>query len=276
MAQIDQSRIWEEAASPPNSALVRRYSSDWRQGKASPPDPSSYLPDDPVKRPAALLALLRADLALRREAGELARVERYLRRFPELPNDVLVALVYEEFCVRAEAGEPPDPREYDNRFPAIANEVRELIDIHEFVDSSRDLLLAEEPGQEHVPFPKAGETIGGFRLVKELGRGGMARVFLALERHLADRPVALKISRVGSREPQTLARLQHTHIVPIYSYHVEVATGLHLLCMPYFGSVTMADLLAAPQICSAQAGSELLVALDELGTPEKARPRGRP
>jgi len=273
MAPIDQSQIWEEAASPPNSTLARRYRSDWRQCKVSPPDPSSYLPDDPAKRPAALLALLRADLALRREAGEPARVEPYLRRFPELPASVLVALVYEEYCVREEAGEAPDPHEYDTRFPAIANEVRELIDIHEFVDSSRDLLLGEEPEQTHAPFPRAGETIGGFRLVKELGRGGMARVFLALERHLADRPVALKVSRVGSREPQTLAWLQHTHIVPIYSYHVDAVTGLHLLCMPYFGSVTLAELLAAPQISSAQTGAEVLAALDKLGTPDdKSRP----
>ena len=137
MATIDQGRIWEEAASQPNDILVRRFSSDWRNDKASPPDPASYLPDDPGRRPAALLALLRADLALRREAGERARVERYLRRFPELPADVLVALVYEEYCVREEAGEAPDPHEYDARFPAIAAEVRELIDIHEFVDSSR-------------------------------------------------------------------------------------------------------------------------------------------
>jgi serine/threonine protein kinase/Tfp pilus assembly protein PilF len=273
MAPIDQSRIWEEAASPPNSTLVRRYRSDWRQRHASPPDPSSYLPDDPARRPAALLALLRADLAIRREAGELARVERYIGRFPDLPADVLVALVYEEYCVREEAGDVPDPHEYDARFPAIAREVRDLIDIHEFVDSSQDLLFGEEPGQERAPFPKAGETIGGFRLVRELGRGGMARVFLALERHLADRPVALKVSRVGSREPQTLALLQHTHIVPIYSYGVDVVTSLHLLCMPYFGSVTLADVLAAPRIGSAQTGSALLAALDELGQPDATRPR---
>ena len=252
---------------------MRRFSSDWRNGKASPPDPASYLPDDPGRRPAALLALLRADLTLRREAGERARVERYLGRFPELPPEVLVALVYEEYCIREEAGEAPDPREYDTRFPAIAADVRELIDIHEFVDSSQDQLAGDAARVEKVPFPIAGETIGGFRLVEELGRGGMARVFLALERHLADRPVALKVSRAASREPQTLALLQHTHIVPVFSYHADAVTGLHLLCMPYFGRVTLADLLAAPQTISAQTGADLLAALDELGTPEQARPR---
>ena len=101
----------------------------------------------------------------------------------------------------------------------------------------------------------------------------MARVFLATERHLADRPVALKVSRVGSREPQTLALLQHTNIVPVYSYHVEVVTGLHLLCMPYFGRVTLADILAVPRARSTKTGSDLLAGLDELGTPAQARPR---
>ena len=84
-------------------------SSDWRRGKTSPPDPASYLPEDPAGRPPALLAVLRADLALRREAGEQVRVEWYLCRFPELPPDLLMALVYEEYCVRSDAGEAPDP-----------------------------------------------------------------------------------------------------------------------------------------------------------------------
>ena len=273
MATIDQGRIWEEAASQGNSILVRRYSSDWRKDRASVPDPASYLPEDPDSRPAALLALLRADMTLRREAGERARVECYLGRFPELSPDVLVALVYEEYCMREEVGEAPDPHEYETRFPAIAAEVRELIDIHEFVDSSEELLGGDVSRNKKAPFPSAGETIGGFRLVEELGRGGMARVFLALERHLADRPVALKVSRAGSREPQTLALLQHTHIVPIFSYQVDAVTGLHLLCMPFFGRVTLADILAAPRTKSARTGTDLLAALDELGTPERARPR---
>ena len=193
--------------------------------------------------------------------------------FPQLPPNLLLALVYEEYCVRKDAGETPDPLEYDARFPAIAAEVRDLIDIHEFVDSIHDHLLGEGPRPDETPFPSAGETIGGFRLVEELGRGAMARVFLALERHLADRPVALKVSRVGSREPQTLALLQHTHIVPVHSYHVDVVTGLHLLCMPYFGRVTLADILAVPKARSAKTGADVLLTLDELGSPAQARPR---
>jgi hypothetical protein len=273
MAQFDQSQVWEDAASPLYDNLVRQFSSDWRKDRATPPDPAGYLPDDPVRRPAALLALLRADLGLRREAGEPARVERYLGRFPELPPDLLVALVYEEYCMRQDAGDAPDARDYEIRFPMIAADLRELLDIHEFVDSTQDLFLADESRPARLLFPRAGETIAGFRLVEELGEGSMARVFLAEERHLANRAVALKVSRKGSREPQTLALLQHTHIVPVHSYHVDVVTKLHLLCMPYFGRATLADILASPRTRSARTGSDLLEVLDLLGTTEPPKPR---
>ena len=103
------------------------------------------------------------------------------------------------------------------------------------------------PRWRPTPFPEVGQTIAGYHLVEELGRGAFARVFLARERPLADRLVALKVARNGSREPQTLARLQHTHIVPVYSYRIDPATGLHLLCMPYLGRVTLADVLAHPR-----------------------------
>ena len=115
-------------------------------------------------------------------------------------------------------------------------------------------------------FRKPGETIADFVLVEELGRGAFARVFLAKERELADRLVALKVSRRGSREPQTLARLQHTHIVPVHSHRIDPVSGLHLLCMPYFGRITLSRVLADPQVQTAMSGVVLADALDRLGT----------
>ena len=120
-------------------------------------------------------------------------------------------------------------------------------------------------------FPEAGQTIAGFRLVEELGRGAFARVYLAEEQHLADRPVALKVTRTGSREPQTLARLQHTHIVPVYSYRTDPATGLHLLCMPYLGRITLLQILNHPELAAARSGADLLNLLDRL-QPERQCP----
>jgi serine/threonine protein kinase/tetratricopeptide (TPR) repeat protein len=91
--------------------------------------------------------------------------------------------------------------------------------------------------------PRVGDLVGGFRLKVELGRGAFARVFLAEEVSLGHRPVALKVSRAEGDEPKLLARLQHAHIVPVHSVHDDPATGLRLLCMPFFGGANLAQLL---------------------------------
>ena len=272
MGSIARSGTWDEASSPAATRLARRFEDAWRDPRRkrnNRPDPSDFLPEGAGAGagsdapPAAWLALLRADLNLRWDEGESVRVEEYRDRFPGLDAETMVALCYEEFCRREEDGLAPFPTEYDERFPDLSERLRRVFDIHELVGNAASTDL-HVPGPELTPFPEARQTIAGFHLVEELGRGSFARVFLAQERQLADRPVALKVARTGSREPQTLARLQHTHIVPVHSYRTDPATGLHLLCMPYFGRVTLARLLAEPSAKVAPTGAELLEALDRL------------
>ena len=90
-------------------------------------------------------------------------------------------------------------------------------------------------------FPPAGSTFLGFQLQSELGRGAFGRVYLARQGDLANRPVALKISTDLIDETQTLAQLQHTNIVPIYSVHRS--GRLQAVCMPYLGPCTLAHVL---------------------------------
>jgi eukaryotic-like serine/threonine-protein kinase len=256
-------RTWDDAASPAAARLAKRFEAAWRAGGGRRPDPGDFLPSDSQERPGALLALLRADLTLRWEAKERRPLEWYRQRHPDLGADALVALIYEEYCLREEAGEPLiDPAEYHNRFPEVTTKLRRVFDIHGLVGSNRSTAFG--PIQPAIPFPEVGQTIGGFRLVEQLGRGSFARVFRAEERQLADRPVALKVARSGSREPQTLARLQHTNIVPVHSYRTDPVTGLHLLCMPYLGRVTLAQVLAQPATHSARTGADLLTVIDRL------------
>ena len=92
-----------------------------------------------------------------------------------------------------------------------------------------------------VAFPEAGQEFLGFRLIGELGRGAFGRVYLARQGDLADRLVALKVSTGCFAESQKLARLQHTHIVPVYSFHR--AGPLQAVVMPYYGPTTLADVL---------------------------------
>ena len=65
----------------------------------------------------------------------------------------------------------------------------------------------------------------------------------AEQRDLACRPVVLKVSATEGTEHQTLARLQHTNIVPIFSVHEDQEAGLRAVCMPYFGGATLASVL---------------------------------
>jgi serine/threonine protein kinase/Flp pilus assembly protein TadD len=83
----------------------------------------------------------------------------------------------------------------------------------------------------------------GFRLHQELGRGSFARVFLAEQAELAGRMVVLKVSAIDGDEPQTLAQLQQTNIVPIYSVHEDRRVGVRAVCMPYFGGASLSRVL---------------------------------
>lgn len=74
-----------------------------------------------------------------------------------------------------------------------------------------------------------GKPFGKYIIQQELGKGGFATVYLAIDPAL-DRPVALKILHphlVGSdqefinrfrQEAKVIARLEHPHIVPIYEF----------------------------------------------------------
>jgi serine/threonine protein kinase/Flp pilus assembly protein TadD len=104
----------------------------------------------------------------------------------------------------------------------------------------------------------------GFLILGELGRGAFARVYLAEQVALGRRLVALKVGRAEGDEPQMLAKLQHTHIMPIHSVYDSPETCLRLMCMPYLGGANLAQVLeaAGARDASASTGKSLVEALD--------------
>ena len=109
-----------------------------------------------------------------------------------------------------------------------------------------------------IRLPAIGQWFAGFELIAILGRGTFGRVYLARQGELADRFVALKVSTDLAGESRTLARLQHTNIVPVYSVHRY--PPFQAVCMPYFGATTLANLLARYRGASAlpQTGRQLV------------------
>lgn len=75
-----------------------------------------------------------------------------------------------------------------------------------------------------------GAKVDDFEVVRLLGRGAFGHVYLARQVSL-DRLVALKISANRGSEGRTMARLEHQHIVQVFSETVDPDFNQRLLCM---------------------------------------------
>jgi serine/threonine protein kinase len=225
--------------------------------------PVDLPPSSPVARSSvvrssdALLARLSEEMVQRWQGGERPLVEEFLARHPHLAEQAsaVVDLLYEEIHLRQRYGEQASWSDLVARFPHWEGPLRLLLDCHQ--------LLGEEA---RLPsFPEVGETLGDYHLLAELGRGALGRVFLGRQLSLADRLVVLKVVPRDGREHLSLARLQHTHIMPLYTVHNDSVRALRVLCMPYFGSVTLAHLREAliRRSKPLRTGQDLLQALDE-------------
>jgi len=176
------------------------------------------------------------------EEGKRPAPENFLDSWPMDPrkDPDSASVLYEDLLQRRLRGEDASADDYAERFPDSANSLKDLLSRRAVLGS-----LGSPTGSSisTLGLPEVGDQIFDFRLVQELGHGAFARVFLAKQGDLADRPVVLKISALEGSEPQTLAQLQHTHIVPIYSVHEDFRAGLRAVCMPYFGGASLARIL---------------------------------
>src|SRR5947208_11180037 len=126
--------------------------------------------------------------------------------------------------------------------------------------------------------PEVGDRVFHFHLRRELGRGAFAGCFLAEQAELAGRPVVLKCTQIEGDEPQTLAQLQHTNIVPIYSVHEDRQAGLRAVCMPYFAGASLARVLEVAWAKGDRplSGADLVRALEASQEAEASPPRPKP
>jgi predicted Ser/Thr protein kinase len=119
-----------------------------------------------------------------------------------------------------------------------------------------------------MPFA-AGETVGSYRLIEQLGQGGMASVFKAYHA-LLDRYVAIKVLHIAfnedasflarfQREARVVARLEHPNIVPIYDFAED--EGRPYLVMKFIDGETLKARLERGRLSQ----DEILAVLDTVG-----------
>ncbi len=102
-----------------------------------------------------------------------------------------------------------------------------------------------------------GQSFGRYRILEQLGQGGMATVYKAYDTRL-ERDVAVKVLRTErfapadlerilkrfEREAKALARLTHPNIVPVIDYGEQ--EGIPYLVMPYLPGGTLKGRLGEP------------------------------
>src|SRR5262249_34998491 len=152
--------------------FAQRFEQAWIDGAHLPFE--AFLPDDAALRPAVLLELVEADLILRLENGESARVEHYLERFPDLAEipGALLDLLGTEYRQRWRRGHGIRPAEYVQRFPQFQEQLwAQLQSLDQHLGREEDSGQADSPpAAEPIPVPHspaAQERVG--EIVHDLG-----------------------------------------------------------------------------------------------------------
>jgi serine/threonine-protein kinase len=192
----------------------------------------------------------------------------------------LIADVIEEVTNRLQAGKVVDVEAYVAAYPQHATELRQLLPALGLV---RDLSqsLANGPASANpsgLDGPaEIGTAIGDFRLIREVGRGGMGIVYEAEQMSLKRR-VALKVlpfaGAMDSRQLQRFkneslaaAQLHHTNIVPVY--YVGCERGIHFYAMQFIEGQSLAEVIAELRNPASGVASAPRVHSPEIRTPEK-------
>ena len=205
---------------------------------SEPDEPPSFLAARSIKRQ------LLEELSEPSGGPSNADLADLLGRWPtDATKDPDVAgMLFQDFRNRSVRGDPVSRAKYEQEFPEHRDSLASLLRHQDFI---RSVTSISEPSVPTLALPKIGDELFGYRLREQLGQGAFARVFLAEQSELAGRQVALKTSDLTGSEPQTLAQLQHTNIVPIYSVHEDTSAGIRAVCMPYFGGASLSQILHA-------------------------------
>jgi hypothetical protein len=159
-----------------------------------------------------------------------------------------LAHVLDDYVAALKAGRQPDRAAVVADHPELAPQLDSCLAALDFIHR------ADEPAAE------APAHLGDYRILREVGRGGMGVVYEAEQLSLKRR-VALKVLRFGAapdpealqrfqREAETVARLHHTNIVPVFAVGCE--QGVHYYAMQFIDGQGLDRAAAAQRADCAQ------------------------
>jgi tetratricopeptide (TPR) repeat protein/tRNA A-37 threonylcarbamoyl transferase component Bud32 len=163
--------------------------------------------------------------------------------------EAAVGRIADEFTERLYRGERPDAEEYARRHPEFADLLRSVLPALELLRGP-----AREGTGDDPPASEIG-TLGDYRLLRVVGRGGMGVVYEAEQRPLGRRVAVKVLPSAAALDPRrrhrfeneahAAARLHHTHIVPVYAMGTD--RGVHYFAMQFIDGQSLADVIAGLQ-----------------------------
>ena len=181
-------------------------------------------------------------------------------QFSDADREARLVAAMEEYCRAVEQGQPIDRQIMLQRYTDIATELTECLAGMEFIQGAAEQLHEAHPAPPHDMTAGVGDgsgdaprMLGDFRIVREIGRGGMGIVYEAVQEMLGRR-VALKVLPFAAlledrqrirfqNEARAAATLDHPNIVHVYSVGVE--RGIYYYAMQLVAGHSLADVLKA-------------------------------
>ena len=174
-------------------------------------------------------------------------------------NQELLDDIVEDFTQRLRGGERPAIREYSQKHPALQVEIEELLTSVAMIEElkKQPKSQADSINKEMREICKL-DHIGDYRIVKELGRGGMGIVFEAVHESLGRR-VAIKVMPNRTfddekylerfkREAHAAANLHHTNIVSVFG--MGQAGDHRYYVMEFVDGMSLSEILAEINLMS--------------------------
>lgn len=179
-----------------------------------------------------------------RNQSDISDDPEVLRRLNQ-PQQERLTEILDDYLRKMEAGEAVDRSDLVAAHPELGEALTEYLTK---LDELNRMVGGDAPSSEII-----GKQLGDFRLIRELGRGGMGIVYLAQQISL-DRMVAVKLLPFASllepkyierfkNEARAAAQLEHPNIVPVYSIGLD--DGIHYYAMRYITGQSLDQVIAA-------------------------------
>ncbi|MEM7453190.1 MAG: protein kinase [Planctomycetota bacterium] len=169
------------------------------------------------------------------------------------PKEEILEKIVADFTARLRKGELPAIVDYQKRYPDLSGEIDDLLASVAMIEGLKGPASGPSKGtlQKDVDHLLSLERLGDYRIIRQLGRGGMG-IVLEAEHESLGRPVAIKVlpARLVTdekalerfrREARAAANLHHTNIVGVFG--VGQSEGYHYYVMELVRGLTVSQVI---------------------------------